>query len=156
MERASGPGTAFAGPDEAFAALEAALAYLAHADAASLPVATLADGLRALGRTEAALTAARSRLLSAFNAQAGSEADGHPTTKSWLRSQTRITNAAAGADLAWMRRLAMHPQIAAALADSAISASWAGTSATFLTACRLMSARTPTRSSWPPPSEAPT
>jgi hypothetical protein len=125
MGRASGTGVAFAAADEAFAALEAALGFLAHADAAAQPVATLADGLRALGRAEAALTAARSRFLSAFNGQAGAEADGLPTTKSWLRSQTRITNAAAGADLAWMRRLAMHPQVAAALADSTISASWA-------------------------------
>jgi hypothetical protein len=119
------PGGEFASAVEALAAVEAGLAFLGRADAAALPAETLAVCLRGLGRAEAVHTAARSRLLTAFNAQSGSEADGHPTTKSWLRWQTRATNAAAGGQVWWMRRLAVHPRIARALGDATISPSWA-------------------------------
>jgi hypothetical protein len=51
-----------------------------------------------------------------FNAQAGAEAVGHPTTKSWLRWQTQATSATAGGQVGLMRRLAVHPRIAQALA----------------------------------------
>jgi hypothetical protein len=43
----------------------------------------------------------------------------------WLRWQTRVTRAAAAGAVGWMRRLAAHPVIAAALAEGQISASWA-------------------------------
>jgi hypothetical protein len=119
------PGQKFEGATEALAAVEAGLAFLAHMDPASLPADTLAGCLRGFGRAEAVHTAARSRFLSVFNAQSGSADDGHPTTKSWLRWQTRSTGAAASGQVWWMRRLAVHSRIAAALAAAAISASWA-------------------------------
>src|SRR5205823_5247116 len=43
----------------------------------------------------------------------------------WLRWQTRVTTAAAAGTVGWMRRLAVHPVIAQALAEGQISASWA-------------------------------
>ena len=124
----AGPGVrqpAFAGVAEAAAAAEAGLAYLAAADAAGLPGDVLAACLRVLGRAESAQVAARSRLLYAFTAQEACQADGHPTAKSWLRWQTRVTAAAAGGEMAWMRRLAAHRHVAAALAGGGISVSWA-------------------------------
>jgi Domain of unknown function (DUF222) len=115
----------FAGVAEAMAAVEAGLRFLARADAASLPVDTLADCLRAFSRTESVHTAARSRFLSAFTAQAGCEADGHGTAKSWLRWQAQLTSGAAGAQVRWMRCLTVHPRVAAALSSGQVSPSWA-------------------------------
>jgi Domain of unknown function (DUF222)/HNH endonuclease len=113
------------GVTEAVAAVEAGLAVLASADAAALPSDTLAWCLHALGRAESAHLAARSRLLAAFTAQDASVADGQPTTRSWLRWQTRVTLSAATTEVGWMKRLAAHPRVAAALAASEISPSWA-------------------------------
>jgi len=115
----------FAGVAEAMAAVRAGLAFLAGADPAALPVDTLAGCLRELGRAESVHAAVRSRFLAVFNAQAGAEADGHPTTKSWLRWQTQATSATAGGQVGLMRRLAVHPRIAQALAAATISLSWA-------------------------------
>jgi len=110
---------------EALAALDAALGYLAHADAAALTTGEQADCLRGLERAEAVRIAARSSVLAAFNAIAGYEDDGQRSAKSWLRWQARITGAAAGAATAWMRRLAAHPAVRDALAAGLISPSWA-------------------------------
>jgi Domain of unknown function (DUF222) len=107
------------------AAVSAGLALLAAADPAALPVETLAGCLRDLGRAESVHAAVRARFLSAFNARDGSAADGQPTTKSWLRWQTGVTGAAAGGQVGWRRRLAVHAQIARALAAATISLSWA-------------------------------
>jgi Domain of unknown function (DUF222) len=122
---ASPPAPPFASPADALASVTAGLAFLAATDAAGLPVGLLAGCLRDLSRAESAHVAARSRLLSAFTAQSGSEADGHPTTKSWLRWQTRVTSGSAAGDMAWMRRLALHRHVAAALAAGAVSPSYA-------------------------------
>src|SRR5580693_3024966 len=121
------PPAVFGSVTEALAALQGSLAYLASAgaDAADLPAETVAGCLRVLSRAESMQVAARSRLLSAFTAQDGAAADGHPTTRSWLRWQTRVTGPAAGAETAWMKRLAAHRHVAAALAGGGISVSWA-------------------------------
>jgi hypothetical protein len=91
----------------------------------SLPVEELAECLRALERAESVHTAARARVLSAFGAQLGCEADGHGTSKSWLTWQTRITRGAAAGAMGWMRRLSAHHAVGRALATASISASWA-------------------------------
>ncbi len=110
---------------EAIGAVEAGLAWLASADAASLPAESLSQAVRALVQAESAHLAARSRFLSAFNSQGACEADGQGTTRAWLHWQTRITRGAAGASVAWMKRLAVHPRVAAALAAQSVSVSWA-------------------------------
>ena len=64
---------------EALAAVEAGLGYLAGAEVAEWPAEALAGCLRALGRAEAVQLAAQSRVMAAFNAQAGFEVDGQAT-----------------------------------------------------------------------------
>src|SRR3984957_13578924 len=82
-------------------------------------------GGRALGRAESAQLAARSRVLSAFNGCGGFEADGQPTIRTWLRWQTQITTAASHAATGWMRRLAVHPRVLAALGAARVTSSFA-------------------------------
>jgi len=109
----------------ALAMLDRALDRLNAADVASLPSAVQAEALRALERAEAKHTAARARVLAGFAGQGGFADDGHGTTRSWLKWQTRVTTAAAAGAVSWARRLAAHPVIAAALAGGELSRSWA-------------------------------
>ncbi len=110
---------------DAVAMARAGLAWLAAADAASMPAAVQADCLRALEQAEAMQTAARAKVLAAFYAGGGYEDDGHGSAKMWLRWQARITTGAAATAMAWMRRLAAHPAVAGALAAGDLSVSWA-------------------------------
>jgi hypothetical protein len=110
---------------EALSAIRAGLGYLTTADVASLTTAEQADCLRALERAESVHTAARARVLAAFHAQDGCADDGHGSTRTWLKWQTRITDGAAAGALGWMRRMSAHPAVADALAGAQISESWA-------------------------------
>jgi hypothetical protein len=115
-------------PDSAAAALaaaEAGLRWLAQADAASCPGEVQADCLRGLERIESELTAARARVLAAFNGQGVFEADGQQGCKPWLSWQTRVTGGAASGAMGWMRRLATHPLVGESLGRGELSASWA-------------------------------
>jgi len=103
----------------------AGLGWLAGADAAEVPVPALAGCLRGLEQALAVHTAARARILAAFTARRGHEDDGQGSPRTWLTWQTRITRPAASAAAGWMRRLAGHPALAAALARAEISQSWA-------------------------------
>ncbi len=115
----------FTGTGEALSAAVSGLGYVAAADAGSLPGEELADCLRGLERAESVLTAARARVLAAFNAQGVFEADGSQGCKPWLAWQTRVTGGAALGAMGWMRRLAVHPLVAEALGRGEVSASWA-------------------------------
>ena len=110
---------------EALAAVRAGLAYLNGMDAAGLPGPVQAECLRGLARAESAQTAAQARVLSAFRASSAYEDDGQGSARMWLRWQTQITGGAADGAVGWMRRLAAHPALAAALAEESISPSWA-------------------------------
>ena len=110
---------------EALAMVRAGLGYLADCDAGSLTTAAQADALIGLERAEAQHTAARARILAAFTAQQGYEADGYYGPASWLRARTRVTKGAAAAAAGWARRSAAHPVIAAALAAGQLPASLA-------------------------------
>ena len=99
--------------------------YLSGCDAAKLGTPVQAEALIGLEQAEAQHTAARARLLAAFSAQQGHHADGQYGPAAWLRAVTHVTSGAAGAAVAWARRLAAHPLIAAALAEGQLSASWA-------------------------------
>jgi hypothetical protein len=114
-----------ANADEALALARAGLAYLAAADARSLPAGTQAGLLRGLAGVEAVHTAARARVLAAFCAGGAYELDGCRSPRSWLAWQTRVTSGAAGGAIGWMRRLGAHPRVAGALAAEEISESWA-------------------------------
>jgi hypothetical protein len=104
---------------------KSALNWLATTDVASLPTALQAECLRGLEQAASMHTAARSRVLSAFHAQAGYEDDGQGSARTWLKWQTRISGGAAYAAMAWMRRLGGHPAVGDALAAGEISESWA-------------------------------
>src|SRR5215813_7598340 len=110
---------------EALSAIRAGLGFLTAADAASLTTAEQADCLRALEQVISMHTAARSRILTAFHAQDGCTDDGHGSTRTWLRWQTRVTGGAATGAIGWMRRLTAHPVVAGALAAAGVSESWA-------------------------------
>ena len=111
--------------DEALAAVRAGLAFLNQVPAADLPGVVQAECLRELARAESAYTAAHARMLGAFAASGAHEDDGQQTERAWLKWQTQITGGAAAGAVGWMRRLAAHPAVRAALAEGAISASWA-------------------------------
>jgi len=119
------PGQPLATAGEALSAISAGLDYLCSADVASLTTAEQADCLRALEQATAKHTAARSRVLAAFHAQDGCADDGHGSTRTWLRWQTRIGDGAASDAMGWMRRLSAHPAVASALASASVSQSWA-------------------------------
>ena len=110
---------------QALAMVRAGLGYLADCDAGSLGTAAQADALIGLEAAEAQHTAARARILAAFTAQQGYEADGYYGPGSWLRAITRVTKGAAAAAAGWARRLAAHPVIAAALAQGQLPVSLA-------------------------------
>src|ERR1700740_2495635 len=110
---------------EALSAIRAGLDYLNAADVASLTAAEQAGCLRALEQAISKHTAARSRVLAAFHAQDGPAADGHGSTRAWLKWQTRIGGGAASGAMGWMRRLSAHPAVAGALATAGVSESWA-------------------------------
>ena len=101
---------------DAAAMAQAALSWLAAADPAILTPAEQADCLRALERAGSMHTAARARVLAAFHARGRYEDDGHGSTRTWLKWQTRITGGAAAGGVGWMRRLAAHPAVGDALA----------------------------------------
>ena len=114
---------AFASAGEALEMVRAGLGYLAAADAGQLPAATQAECLRELERTDAAATAARAFLLSAFTAGAGPAGDGDYSAVSWLIHRTGITRGAAVGHSAWAKRVATHPKVLAALAAGQVSES---------------------------------
>ena len=110
---------------DAAAMARAGLGWLAGADAASLTTAEQADCLRVLEQTASMHTAARSKILAAFHAQDGYADDGHGSTRTWLKWQTRITGGAASSAIRWMRWLTAHPAVADTLARAQISESFA-------------------------------
>jgi hypothetical protein len=110
---------------QAIGMVKAGLGWLATTDATTLTSGEQADVLRGLGQARSMHTAAQSRALTAFNAGDGHQDDGHPTARSWLRWQTRLTTGAAAEAVGWMRRLAAHPAVAAALAQGTVSESLA-------------------------------
>ena len=117
--------TAPSSTGQALAMVRAGLGYLADCDAASLGTAAQAEALVGLEHAEAQHTAARARILAAFTAQQGYEADGYYGAASWLRAITRVTKGAAAAATGWARRLDAHPVIAAALAQGQLPVSLA-------------------------------
>ena len=115
----------FASADEALAALESALGYLAAADPAGLPAVVQARCLQGLERGDAVSTAARARLLAAFAQARGYREDADYSPLMWLVNQTRVTKGCAAGHVGWSRRAGAHPRVAAALRAAQVSVSWA-------------------------------
>ena len=118
---------AFTSTREALGMLRAVMGYLAAADATAMAAEAQAECLLALEEVDAAKTAARAKVLGAFTAAQGYSADGDYSARSWLIHRTRITRGAAAGHLAWARRAATHPRVAAALAEGGVSESYART-----------------------------
>ncbi len=110
---------------EALAAVRSGLAYLNQVPAADLPGVVQAGCLRDLAKAESAYTAAHARMLGAFSSSGAHEDDGQQSERAWLKWQTQITKGAAAGAVGWMKRLAAHPAVSAALAEGAVSPSWA-------------------------------
>ncbi len=111
---------------QALASLSGALEFLAGADASEWPAGLQADCLRALAVAESRAAAVHARVLAAFCVPGGGLAgDGHRSARVWLSWQTQSTARSAAGKVAWMRRLAGHPVLAAALAAGTVSVSWA-------------------------------
>src|SRR5215469_12903503 len=110
---------------EALALVRAGLDWLASTDATELTGAERADCLRALVAAESVQLAAVSRIVWAFDAAEDYAADGQGGSRGWLAWQARMTRPAAGAVMAWSRRLAAHRRVAGALAAGGLSVSYA-------------------------------
>ena len=119
------PAAGFASPADAAGMLDASLDHLAAVDWASLGTQAHGEMLAYLQRAQAKLTVVNAAVLAAFTAQSGYEPDGHKSARAWLINKTGISKGAAGAAVAWDRRLRRHRQIAAAMTAGGISDSWA-------------------------------
>src|SRR5260370_40272157 len=102
--------------DEAIKMLESSVRFMADAPAAELPVQLLADGLRAMERSDAVEAVARGRFLIAFEAQDGPLADGQRNTRTWLVHSTRVTKGQAAEYQAIQARARDRAPLLAALA----------------------------------------
>jgi hypothetical protein len=122
---AAEPAASASAAADAIAAVLGGLGTLTQLPAADLPAAGQADCLRALERAESMLITARSAVLAAFTASKAYQDDGQYSPKTWLVAQTRVTRAAAGGAVSWMRRMADHPAVAGELAAGDVSRSWA-------------------------------
>jgi hypothetical protein len=114
----------FASTREALGMLHAVMGYLS-ADAGEMAAETQAECLQELERLDGVKTATRARVLGAFTADRGHAADADYSPASWLIHRTKVTKGAAAMHLAWVRRAAGHPRVVAALAEGAISESYA-------------------------------
>ena len=101
------------------------LDYLAAADPASFATEAQAECLLALEETGAVVTAVRGRILGLFIACRGYAADGDYSPRFWLIHRTRVTKGTAAQHLAWVRRAEAHPRMVVALAQRAVSESYA-------------------------------
>jgi uncharacterized protein DUF222 len=115
---------AFSSTREALAMFRAVMGYLS-ADTAEMAAEAQAECLLVLEEMDAVKTATRAKVLGAFTAAQGYAADADYSPRSWLIHRTRVTRGAAAGHLAWVRRAAAHPRVAATLAEGTVSESYA-------------------------------
>jgi hypothetical protein len=116
---------AFASVTQALEVARAGLRFVAMADAAAMTAAERAACLRGLEKADAVATAARTSMLGAFGAGQDYADDGDYSLRSWLEHRTQVTRGAAADHAGWVKRAAAHPAVQAALADEAVSKSYA-------------------------------
>jgi Domain of unknown function (DUF222) len=102
---------------EALEMVRAGLGYLAAVEPTAMGAQAQAECLLALEQHDAVSTAARARILRAFTAGHGYAADADYSATAWLIHRSGVTKGAARGHLGWARRVAAHPQVAAALAE---------------------------------------
>ena len=117
-------GTAPATTDDALAMLHASLDHLAATDWRRLGGCAQGRALRSLAAAQAKWAASHAGALGAFDECGGYAGDGHPTARTWLQHQTRVTRAAARELGQSMGRLAAHPLLRDAQAAGEVSESW--------------------------------
>jgi Domain of unknown function (DUF222) len=108
---------------EALDMLETAMGFLADAEAADMPTQVVADRLVRLERVDALEAVARGRTLVSFDAQEGSVADGHRTTRAWYLQHTRVTRGQAAEHLAVLALAKDHAPLLAGLREAAVTKS---------------------------------
>jgi Domain of unknown function (DUF222) len=119
MGSATGPASAA----EALGMLESAVGYLADADWVQAPAGAAAECLRGLERADAVRTAARARMLAAFDTKDGHVADGQRTTRAWLVHCLRVTRGKAGEYAAVQALAREHLPLLAGLRGEAVTES---------------------------------
>jgi hypothetical protein len=103
----------------------ACLDYLNGPAGEAADTAALGDILRSLTVTDAKHSAAWMRFLHRFDTNDGHDTDGYATSAAWLAGQCKIAPKAARGSVAKTRKITSHPPVAGALAEGAISESWA-------------------------------
>src|SRR5690242_16413370 len=110
--------------DEALAMLHASLDHLAGVNWQAEGGQGQGRALRSLGAARAKWTVAHGAALTAFGAGGGYVTDGHPSVRTWLRHQAKLTKLAARDLDLNARRLTSHPVLCEALASGEVSESW--------------------------------
>jgi uncharacterized protein DUF222 len=116
---------AFASATEALDMVRAGLRFLAAADATQMAAAERAACLRGLEKADAVATAVRTSVLGAFGAGQDYADDGDYSARSWLEHRTQVTRGASVDHTAWLKLAEDHSAVQAALADEAVSKSYA-------------------------------
>jgi hypothetical protein len=111
---------------EALAMLASSLDYLGAAAAGGqIPEPVLGEVLLGLEAAGARHAAARSAVLSRFDAAGWHDSDGYQNSSSWLRDKAGMTGPTARRRVRQMRTLRSRPRLAAAMAEGRLSESYA-------------------------------
>jgi Domain of unknown function (DUF222) len=110
---------------DALAMLRASLGRLAGVNWLAEGGAGQAAALLALEGARSLLTVAHGEALLALDVSGGHAADGHPTIRTWLRHEAKVTKAAARDAAGWVKFRGAHPVLWRALAGQELSESWA-------------------------------
>ena len=108
---------------EALEKLQTLVGYLADLDAASLPAEALAACLLGMEQADAVWAVAWARLLAAFDAKDGHQADGQKSLRTWLVHMARVTRAQAARYQAIQALTGNHEPILAGLRTRALTKS---------------------------------
>ena len=108
---------------EALEKLQRLVGYLADLDAASMPAEALAACLLGMEQADAVAAVAWARLLAAYDAQHGHQADGQKTLRTWLVHMARCTRAQTAQYLAIRALPGHHEPLLAGLRAKALTKS---------------------------------
>ena len=108
---------------EELAKLRSSVGYLADLDAAQLPAEALAAYIRELIQADAVATVALARLLAAYDAKDGHQADGQRSLGAWLVHMARVTRAQAAQYKAVQALAGNHEPLLAGLRTRAVTKS---------------------------------
>jgi Domain of unknown function (DUF222) len=110
---------------DALQTINVGLDYLNGPGVDELDAASYGTVLWSLAAVQAKFTAVHAAVLARFDAADAHDSDGYGTSATWLAAMADMTPRDAKAEVRQMRLLRGHPEMAAALADTRISKSWA-------------------------------